>query len=78
MVKKARKELKEAKAAHKSTGTAISKAFVDKKQKALQRLEEQLTKLEVSRVDKVRLGVCVCACAYSHQSSLHPSTAREI
>ena len=56
-VKKARKDLKNAKADYKASKSVSAKGIVDKKKKALQRLEEQLTKLEVNLTDKVRVVV---------------------
>lgn len=56
-VKKARKDLKNAKADYKASKSVSAKGIVDKKKKALQRLEEQLTKLEVNLTDKVRIVI---------------------
>ncbi|TRY61271.1 hypothetical protein TCAL_02156 [Tigriopus californicus] len=51
-VAKAEKEFKSAKKSHKTGGSATSKANMDKKKKALERLLEQLNKLETQAVDK--------------------------
>ncbi len=72
VVKKARKEWKEAKSTHKQHKNAGTKALVDKKKKALDRLEEQLTKLQVNLTDKVG-PVCVFQVALLRP---HPHTMR--
>eukprot|EP00095_Tigriopus_kingsejongensis_P004567 maker-scaffold462_size163801-snap-gene-0.41 protein:Tk04567 transcript:maker-scaffold462_size163801-snap-gene-0.41-mRNA-1 annotation:"topoisomerase 1b" len=51
-VNKAEKEFKAAKKSHKNGGSATSKINMDKKKKALERLMEQLNKLETQAVDK--------------------------
>lgn len=51
-ISKAEKEFKAAKKSHKTGGSATSKANMDKKKKALERLLEQLNKLETQAVDK--------------------------
>ena len=53
-VKKAKKDLKNAKAEFKANKSVTSKSNVEKKKKALERMEEQLTKLQVNLTDKVR------------------------
>ena len=52
-VKKAKKDLKNAKAEFTANKSVTSKSNVEKKKKALERMEEQLTKLQVNLTDKV-------------------------
>ena len=51
-IKKAEKDLKHAKKAYKNGGSANEKILCEKKKKAVQRLLEQLEKLEIQRTDK--------------------------
>lgn len=51
-IAKAEKEFKSAKKAHKSSANAANKANLDKKKKAVERLNEQLQKLNTQAVDK--------------------------
>ena len=51
-IKAAQKELKAAKKSYKAGSGAADKANVDKKKKALERLLEQLEKLEIQKTDK--------------------------
>jgi len=51
-IKAAEKELKHAKKAYKNGGSANEKILCEKKKKAVQRLLEQLEKLEIQRTDK--------------------------
>lgn len=51
-IKEAQKQLKAAKKAYKSGGGNADKAAVDKKKKQLERLLEQLEKLEIQKTDR--------------------------
>ena len=51
-IKEAEKALKHAKKAYKNNGSQAEKVNVDKKKKALERLLEQLEKLEIQKTDK--------------------------
>ena len=51
-IKEAEKGLKQAKKAYKNNGSVAEKANVDKKKKTLQRLLEQIEKLEIQKTDK--------------------------
>jgi len=51
-IKEAQKQLKTAKKSYKNGGSQSEKILVDKKKKALERLLEQLEKLEIQKTDK--------------------------
>jgi len=51
-IKDAQKQLKTAKKSYKNGGPATEKGIVDKKKKALERLLEQLEKLEIQKTDR--------------------------
>lgn len=51
-ITKAEKEFKAAKKAYKNGGSSTEKGNMDKKKKAVERLMEQLNKLETQKVDK--------------------------
>ena len=51
-IKEAEKKFKSAKKAYKNGGSAAEKATLDKAKKAIERLMEQLEKLEIQRTDK--------------------------
>ena len=51
-IAKAEKEFKAAKKAHKNSASSTNKANMDKKKKAMERLYEQLNKLETQKTDK--------------------------
>jgi len=51
-IKEAQKQLKSSKKAYKSGGSGADKAMVDKRKKALERLLEQLEKLEIQKTDR--------------------------
>lgn len=51
-IKEAQKQLKAAKKAYKNGGSGAEKAMVEKRKKALERLLEQLEKLEIQKTDR--------------------------
>ena len=51
-IKEAQKQLKSAKKSYRNGGSATEKGIVDKKKKALERLLEQLEKLEIQKTDR--------------------------
>ena len=51
-IKEAQKQVKSAKKATKNGGNSADKAILEKKKKTLERLLEQLEKLEIQRTDK--------------------------
>ena len=51
-IKEAQKQLKTAKKSYKNGGSQSEKLLVEKKKKALERLLEQLEKLEIQKTDK--------------------------
>ena len=76
-VKKAKKDLKNAKAEFKANKSVTSKSNVEKKKKALERMEEQLTKLQVNLTDKVRSHLHVMRELLSKELSVVMCKARK-